>query len=402
MLEGREAGTRGYDVAAHYVATQMAQYGLEPAADDGSWFQKVPLRRSSLVSSGLRVAAAGVPVADIAIPDEGIVAPNSRNPDLTLIGGVVFAGYGVTAPDLGDDYKGLDVKGKFALIFYNAPSSFPSEMKAHYSSQPQKFRMAADHGAIGVITMFRPDDKAVPPWERLKGYGTQPSVTTLLPDGTPVMAEPRLQAVSYVNEAGARKIMAGAPVTFEDAARNAGDGKTGGAALTSTVTLTVKSKYEEAQSENVVGKLKGSVPALASTSVVLTAHLDHLGIKPAGEGDRINNGAYDNATGSAILLEVARAFAEAATRPKRSVVVVFVTAEEKGLLGSDYFARYPAKAAGTVVADVNLDMPVFMTASKDIVAFGAENSTLDAVVKRAIAAEGYTLSPEKSSSCGSS
>ncbi len=395
VLEGREAGTRGYDVAAHYVATQMAQYGLEPAADDGSWFQKVPLRRSSLVSSGLRVAAAGVPVADIAIPDEGIVAPNSRNPDLTLTGGVVFAGYGVTAPDLGyDDYKGLDVKGKFALIFYNAPSSFPSEMKAHYSSQPQKFRMAADHGAIGVITMFRPDDKAVPPWERLKGYGTQPSVTTLLPDGTPVMAEPRLQAVSYVNEAGARKIMAGAPVTFEDAARNAGDGKTGGAALTSTVTLTVKSKYEEAQSENVVGKLKGSVPALASTSVVLTAHLDHLGIKPAGEGDRINNGAYDNATGSAILLEVARAFAEAATRPKRSVVVVFVTAEEKGLLGSDYFARYPAKAAGTIVADVNLDMPVFMTASKDIVAFGAENSTLDAVVKRAIAAEGYTLSPD--------
>jgi len=394
-LEGREAGTRGYDVAAHYVASQMAQYGLEPAADDGSWFQKVPLRKSSLLSSGLQVAAPGVPVADIAIPDEGIVAPNSRNPDLRLTGGVVFAGYGVTAPDLGyDDYKGLDVKGKFALIFYNAPSTFPSEMKAHYSSQPQKFRAAADHGAIGVITMFRPGDAAAPPWDRLKGYGTQPTVTTLLPDGTPVMAEPRLQAVSYVSEAGARKILAGSPVTFEDAAQHAGDGKTGGAALTSTITLTVKSKYDEAQSENVVGKLKGSAPSLASTSVVLTAHLDHLGVKPSGEGDRINNGAYDNATGSAILLEVARAFTEAPTRPKRSVLVVFVTGEEKGLIGSDYFARYPVKAAGTIVADVNLDMPVFMTASKDIVAFGAENSTLDAVVKRAIAAEGYTLSPD--------
>ena len=394
-LEGREAGTRGYDVAAHYVASQMAQYGLEPAADDGSWFQKVPLRKSSLLSSGLQVAAPGVPVADIAIPDEGIVAPNSRNPDLRLTGGVVFAGYGVTAPDLGyDDYKGLDVKGKFALIFYNAPSTFPSEMKAHYSSQPQKFRAAADHGAIGVITMFRPGDAAAPPWDRLKGYGTQPTVTTLLPDGTPVMAEPRLQAVSYVSEAGARKILAGSPVTFEDAAQHAGDGKTGGAALTSTITLTVKSKYDEAQSENVVGKLKGSAPSLASTSVVLTAHLDHLGVKPSGEGDRINNGAYDNATGSAILLEVARAFTEAPTRPKRPVLVVFVTGEEKGLIGSDYFARYPVKAAGTIVADVNLDMPVFMTASKDIVAFGAENSTLDAVVKRAIAAEGYTLSPD--------
>lgn len=395
VLEGREAGTRGYDVAAHYVATQMAQYGLEPAADDGSWFQKVPLRRSSLISSGLHVTAPGVPVTDVAIPDEGIVAPNSRNPDLALTAGVVFAGFGVTAPDLGyDDYKGIDVSGKFALIFYNAPAAFPSEMKAHYSSQPQKFRMAADHGAIGVIVMFRPEDAKVQPWERLRGYGTQPAVTTLLPDGTPVMAEPRLRALSYVSEAGARKILAGSSLTFEQAAEHAGDGKTGGAALASTVTLTVKSKYEEAQSENVVGRLKGSVPALASTSVVLTAHLDHLGIKPSGEGDRINNGAYDNATGSAILLEVARAFAEASARPKRSVVVVFLTAEEKGLLGSDYFARYPAKAAGTIVADVNLDMPVFMTASKDIVAFGAENSTLDAVVKRAIAAEGYTLSPD--------
>jgi Zn-dependent M28 family amino/carboxypeptidase len=393
-LEGREAGTRGYDLAAHYVATQMAQYGLEPAADDGSWFQKVPLRRSSLINSGLHVTAPGVPEMDVAIPDEGIVAPNSRNPDLSLTAGVVFAGFGVTAPDLGyDDYKGLDVNGKFALILYNAPSSFPSEMRAHYSSQPQKFRMAADHGAVGVIVMFRPDD-AKTMWERLKGYATQPAVTTLLPDGTPVMAEPRLQAVSYVSEAGARKVLAGSSVTFEQAVEHAGDGKTGGAALASTVTLTVKSRYEEAQSENVVGKLKGSVPALASTSVVLTAHLDHLGIKPSGEGDRINNGAYDNATGSAILLEVARAFAEAPTRPKRSVVVVFLTAEEKGLLGSDYFARYPAKAAGRVIADVNLDMPVFMTASKDIVAFGAENSTLDAVVKRAIAAEGYTLSPD--------
>jgi hypothetical protein len=394
-LEGREAGTRGFDVAAHYVATEMALDGLEPAADDGSWFQKVPLRRSSLIGSSLQVSAPGVPAADIAVPDEGIIAPNSRNPDLTLTGGVVFAGYGVTAPDQGyDDYKGLDVKGKFALIFYNAPSTFPSEMKAHYSSQPQKFRMAADHGAIGVITMFRPDDLGVPPWERLKGYGTQPTVTTLLPDGTPVMAEPRLQVVSYVNEAGARKILAGSPVTFEDAAQHAGDGKTGGAALASTVTLSVKTKYEDAQSENIVGKLKGSVPALASTSVVLTAHLDHLGIKPSGDGDRINNGAYDNATGSAILLEVAKAFADAPAHPKRSVLVVFMTGEEKGLIGSDYFARNPVKAAGTIVANVNLDMPVFMTASKDIVAFGSENSTLDAIVKRAIAAEGYTLSPD--------
>jgi Zn-dependent M28 family amino/carboxypeptidase len=394
-LEGREAGTRGYDVAAHYVATEMAQYGLEPAADDGAWFQKVPLRKSSLVSSGLSFSAQGQAPIVLSVPEEGIVAPNSRQPDVTLTAPVVYAGFGVTAPDLGyDDYKGIDAKGKLALIFYNAPSTFPSEMKAHFSATPQKLRMAADHGAIGVIVMFRPEDSKVFPWERLKGYATQPAVTTLLPDGTPVMAEPRIQAISYVSEAAARKVFTGSTLTLDQAAARATAGTAGGADLPVTATITVKSKYEEAASENVVGELKGSDPALAATSVVLTAHLDHLGIKPAGQGDRINNGAYDNATGSAILLEVARAFGEAPTRPKRSVLVVFVTGEEKGLIGSDYFARYPVKAAGKIVADVNLDMPVFLTASKDIVAFGAENSTLDAVVKRAIATEGYTLSPD--------
>ena len=127
---------------------------------------------------------------------------------------------------------------------------------------------------------------------------------------------------------------------------------------------------------------------------MLTAHLDHTGVRPSGDGDRINNGAYDNATGSAIVLEVARALAGQPVRPKRSVVVVLVTAEEKGLLGSDYFAHYPVKAAGRMVANVNLDMPVFMAASRDIVAFGSENSTLDAVVRKAVAEFGYTLSPD--------
>ena len=128
--------------------------------------------------------------------------------------------------------------------------------------------------------------------------------------------------------------------------------------------------------------------------MVLTAHLDHIGLRPSGDGDRINNGAYDNATGSAILLEVARVLGAQPVRPKRSVVIVLVTAEEKGLLGSDYFAHYPVEAAGRMVANVNLDMPLFLTASTDVVAFGAENSTLDGVVRKAAADAGYTLSPD--------
>ena len=164
--------------------------------------------------------------------------------------------------------------------------------------------------------------------------------------------------------------------------------------MAATLTMTSATSHKRVSSPNVVGVLKGSDPSLAATSVVLTAHLDHTGVRPSGDGDRINNGAYDNATGSAILLEVARALAGQPVRPKRSVVVVLVTAEEKGLLGSDYFAHYPVKAAGRMVANVNLDMPVFMAASSDIVAFGSENSTLDAVVRKAVAEFGYTLSPD--------
>jgi Zn-dependent M28 family amino/carboxypeptidase len=152
--------------------------------------------------------------------------------------------------------------------------------------------------------------------------------------------------------------------------------------------------HQRVSSPNVVGVLRGSDSSLAATSVVLTAHLDHTGVRPSGTGDRINNGAYDNATGSAILLEVARVLAAQPAQPKRSVVVLLVTAEEKGLLGSDYFAHNQVKTAGRMVANVNLDMPVFLTASTDIVAFGSENSTLGEVVRKAVADVGYTLSPD--------
>ena len=141
--------------------------------------------------------------------------------------------------------------------------------------------------------------------------------------------------------------------------------------LAATLTIDAEASHTRVSSPNVVGVLKGSDPSLARTSVVLTAHLDHIGVRPDGDGDRINNGAYDNATGSAIVLEVARVLAAQPTRPKRSVVIVLVTAEEKGLLGSDYFAHHPVNAAGRMIAAVNLDMPVFLTASSDIVAFGS-------------------------------
>jgi Zn-dependent M28 family amino/carboxypeptidase len=221
----------------------------------------------------------------------------------------------------------------------------------------------------------------------------RPSLTWAAPDGTPGPTEKRLDGVAFLNPEGAARLFAGGPISFDQAVEAGRKGEPRSVALNATLAIASTATHKRLTSPNVVAKLEGADPALAATSVVLTAHLDHIGILPSGEGDRIGNGAYDNAAGSAILLEVARALA-AGARPKRSVLVVFVTAEEKGLLGSDYFARHPVKAAGRMIANVNLDMPVFLTGSTDIVAFGSENSTLDGVVRKAVTALGYTVSPD--------
>ncbi len=396
LLEGREAGTRGYDLAARYVATELELVGLKPAADDGTYFQKVPLRKSTLSSSGVSVSpVSGGAAQPLSIPDEAIVLASHTLPQVDVTGPVVFVGYGVTAPEVSyDDYAGVDVHGKIVLVLYNAPAKFPSEIKAHYASPVQKMKNAADHGATGIISMFTPDDQKRIPWEYAKTRATEPGFTSIQPDGTPFVNEPRMHAAAYVSDTGARKLFAGASASMDDAIASAVRGESRPVALGTSVTIKAVTTHSDAASANVVAKLEGSDPALAKTSVLLTAHLDHLGLGHEVNGDRINNGAYDNASGSAILLEVARALASRARAPKRSTLVVFVTAEEKGLIGSDYFARHPVKAAGQMIADVNLDMPVFMTPSSDLVAFGSENSTLDALVKRASEAEGYTLSPD--------
>jgi Peptidase family M28/PA domain len=396
LLEGREAGTRGYDLAAHYVATVLKSAGLKPAADDGTYFQRVPLRRSTLSSSALSLTSkSGGPATEVKIPDEGVVLSNHNLPSVSVTGDVVFAGYGVTAPEISyDDYAGIDVTGKVVLAAYNAPAKLNSEIRAHYASAVQKLKNAANHGAAGIIFMFTPEDQQRIPWEYAKARMTEPGYTTMQPDGKAFLNEPRMNAVAYVNNTGAQKLFAGASTSMDDAIASIVRGEPKSFALPIAATIEATTAHSDAMSANVVARLEGSDPALAKTSVLLTAHLDGVGVGQEVDGDRINNGAYDNATGSAILLEVARALGGRAQAPKRSVLVVFVTGEEKGLLGSDYFARHPVKAAGQMIADVNLDMPVFMTPSNDLVAFGSENSTLDAVVKRAAEAEGYVLSPD--------
>jgi hypothetical protein len=393
LLEGREAGTRGYDLAARYVASALKAAGYAPAGDNGTYFQQVPMIETRTISGTIRLTVKGQ-TSEIAVPGEAVAGASASSPERTLTAPVVFAGYGVTAPEFGhDDYAGLDVSGKIVAVLLGAPSALPAEPRAYYSGD-SKSKNAADHGAVGLVTLFTPEDAKRFPWTAVLANGDRPSLTWARADGTRGTTEPRLRGGALVSVEGAARLFAAATMTYEQAVAAAAAGRAGGVALNIDMTIATTGTHRRVSTPNVVARLEGSDPALATTSVVLTAHLDHTGIAPKGGGDRINNGAYDNAMGSAIILEVARALAAQPVRPKRSIVVVLVTAEERGLVGSDYFARHPGTAVGRLVANVNLDMPTFQFASKDLVAFGSENSTLDAVVRRAVAALGYTLSPD--------
>jgi hypothetical protein len=279
-------------------------------------------------------------------------------------------------------------------MFSNAPATFPSEQRAHFASWELKARNAADHGAIALLGARRAEDLTRIPWERVARMLAEPRMTWVDDEGHPGTGDSRLQAVGALSPSGLEKVFAGAPVSLDTVQADATAGHPKPIELPTRARLSVKTTHRRTSSSNIVARMPGADPSLAATNVALTAHLDHIGITNPVNGDRINNGAYDNATGSAILLEVARRL-QAGPRPKRSILIAFVTAEEKGLLGSDYFAHHPAvPPGGSIVADVNLDMPLLMFPMSSVVAWGADNSTLGAVVEKATHRLGLEVSPD--------
>ncbi len=396
LLKGREPGTEGFDIAALYVATELESMGIQPAGEGGGYFQPVPLRESRLLDGEVAFA-----------PDEGgaavILEPvadyvqrgDARRTESRVSAPVIFAGFGVTAPGLEyDDYAGIDATGKIVALLSNAPARFPSEHRAHFASSRLKAENAARHGAVGALFILSPEDVKRFPWERVKQAIDGKAVRWLRSDGTPEGDVAELKGSALLSPAGARRLFAWSPVPLEDVFARAAKGEGEGFALPVTATIASRSEHRPFSSSNVVGVLKGSDPSLRDTSVVYSAHLDHVGVGEPVDGDRIYNGAYDNASGSAIVLEIARAFTRLPSPPRRSVVFVFVTAEERGLLGSDYFAKHPTTAAGRIVANVNIDMPIFLHPITTVVALGIESSTLKAAVSRGLSEAGLTLIPD--------
>jgi hypothetical protein len=395
LLEGRGTGTRGYEIAAKFMATQFESLGLQPAGDNGTYFQRVPLRSMNLDESKATLTLVRASKKEtLNFRKDYILRGDPGNTESSAEAPVVFVGFGVTAPEQGyDDYKGIDVKGKIVALIFGAPN-FESSLKAHYSSFWLKATNAASHGAVGLIVLDDPGLEQIYPFSKRVRDLAIPEFRWLDPQGRPNEYHPELKGSAALSLEATKRFFDGSPHTADEVFAAAKAGKLTSFALPITAKIRTVTKWKDVGSPNIVAKLEGSDPLLKEECLVFSAHLDHLGIGEPVRGDRIYNGALDNASGSAILLEIARAFRKMTPRPRRSILFVSVTGEEAGLLGSDYFAHYPTVAKSSIVADVNADMDLMLWPLQDIVAFGAEHSTLDAAIRRAAERMHLSESPD--------
>jgi Zn-dependent M28 family amino/carboxypeptidase len=304
-------------------------------------------------------------------------------------------GYGVSAPQFNhDDYAGVDVKGKIVMVLYGAPASLPSAERAHFSPTDQKEKMAAAHGAAGFLTVWSGEVEKRTPFKRLVAYVQSPRMRWLDAKGQPSDAQPTIRGEAYLSSDAARKLFEGASQSFDQALDAAAAGKTQPITLPVTVAINATSTFETLQSPNIAGILPGSDPKLKDEYVLYTAHADHLGIGEPKNGDAIYNGALDNASGTAALIEMAHAFATMKPQPRRSILFVAVTGEEEGLLGSEYLAHYPTVAIDNIVANINMDELPMVFDFKDVVPLGAEHSSLGPMIGSIAKAEGLEVSPD--------
>jgi len=398
--EGREAGTPGYDAAADYVMAQMKMIGLTPG-NDGAWFQDVWLRGAASLpqASEFSIITQDDETIVLTSLDDFVLFPSVEQTEFDITAPAVFTGFGVYAPDAGhNDYEGLDLAGKIVVRFGGAPDFFNSEERAHYGSSATKAKFLAQSGAIGVIALYTKAFEERAPWERVTKNPIKKTTTWVSPDGAADVSGPGIKGIGAINPASSELLFDGAQSSFAEmrAQADAVGGAPKGFDLAVSITLKGKSTMEDFDSPNVVGVIEGADPVLKNQVLVITAHLDHIGVddEAGSDGkDRVNNGAMDNALGIAMLLETARRF-KAGEPPARTVVFLALTAEEKGLLGADYFAHYPTLGDKEIVANVNLDMPLMLHSFTDVVAFGAERSSLGGLVKKVLKDAGLALADD--------
>lgn len=396
-LRGRQPGTEGYNIAANYVASQFQQLGLVPAGSEGSFFQQVPLRRAwqEAGSATMSFEREGE-TREFEFVEEFYLGPSTSDEESSVSVEMVFAGYGIHAPELEySDYDQVDVDGKIVVTLGGQPIEFPSEEGAHFASSRERSKAMVARGAVGWVSIHTPRNEKRFQWERVRSLVGTPSMGWLTEAGSPFASFPELRGGAKINHQAGAELFEGAAYTLEQLLEMDANGD--GLPvfpLEGLLTIRQKSRHENIHSPNVAAFLPGSDPVLGSEYVVYTAHLDHIG-ELAGDGhdDAINNGAMDNASGVAVMLETARMFVESGA-PRRSILFLAVTAEEKGLVGSEYYAQNPTVPVESIVATINLDMPVLLYEFGDVIAFGAEHSTLGEAVRQAAGDFGISLTPD--------
>lgn len=394
-MAGRAPGTPGFEAASRYVEEVLRTLGLTPAGADGSYRQPVPLLGSTVDGSTSSMSVLhGDALTDLVYGDDFWLSPDATRAEATVTAPVAFVGYGVSAPGLGyDDYDGVEVSGKIVAALSGAPPAFPSDERAYYSSGSVKASEAARRGAVGLISFSAPDDPRFR-WEVGVARASGGSFTWLDAAGRPRDGDSPIRGAASLNHSGVAALFAGAPAPLDAVFARAAASTPQAFDLPVQVTMRTVSAHRRVGSHNLVARLEGSDEPLRDENVVYVAHLDHLGTGLPVDGDSIYNGAHDNASGVAILLEVARAFTSLPTPPRRSVVFLIPTAEEWGLLGSDYFARNPTVPGASLVAALSLDMPFLFHPLLDIVPYGADHSSLSDAVDDAAARLALDLGPD--------
>ncbi|MFY9949321.1 MAG: M28 family peptidase [Candidatus Sulfotelmatobacter sp.] len=374
LLEGRGTGQRGGDIAAEYIATQFAEYGLKPAGDNGSYLQKVPLVGiTTLPQTQFVLLPKHGPSLDLKPLDEYVAYDQTQQPQSDVDAEIVYVGYGIEAPEYNwDDYKGVDVHGKVLLMLVNEPPSddpkfFKGKALTYYGRWTYKYEEAARKGAVGVILIHK-EDMASYPWEVVRNSNSGEKSSLKL-EG------PALKVASWVQLEVAKKLAAGSGMDLDKMMADARSREFHPVDLGAKLKAHMVSKVRNFESNNVLAMLPGSNRNLKDQAVMFTAHYDHLGIRPDMPGDNIYNGAADNATGCGILLELARAFSVAKDRPGRSIIFASVTAEEQGLLGSEYLGKHPPIPAGKIALDLNYDDVQPIGAPEEVEVTGAERTT---------------------------
>ena len=407
-FEGRAPASKGETLTVGFLEGQFKKLGLQPGNPDGTYFQKVPMvgisaDPSELVFTEHEPAGAAPQTLTLQHGSEFVAWTKRVQPEVRLDSDIVFVGYGVVAPEYHwDDYKGVDVKGKVLVMLINDPPvpdpSDPSTLDEHmfngkamtyYGRWTYKFEIAAQKHAAGALIVHETGPAGYP-WGVVQGSNTGEQFSLVTAD----KGASRSAVEGWITLEKAKALFAMSGMDFDQLKKAAVRSDFRPVLLPAKASLTIRNKIRTIESHNVIAKLEGQDVKLRNQYVVYTAHWDHLGIGPEVNGDKIYHGAVDNASGTAGLLEIAKAFTKVQPLPRRSMLFLSVTAEEKGLLGSQYYAEHPLYPLRQTLGEINMDGLNVWGRTKDIVVVGLGNSTLDDYVKAVAAEQGRTAEPD--------